>query len=192
MPRWKPGARERFEAVALDLFVTQGYEQTTVAAIAARAGLTERTFDRHFADKQEVLFGGGATLETLLAAEVAAAPATTPALQAVTLALMRVADEHFAGREPAVRKRQAVIDANPVLQERELQKRASLARSLERTLRTRGISARAASLTAEAGILVFQIAFTSWLEAGNTLPLSALIDQTRNDLRVIATEWDAS
>src|SRR5687767_9549701 len=144
MPRWKPGARERFEAVALDLFVTQGYEQTTVAAIAAQAGLTERTFYRHFADKQEVLFGGGARLETLLAAEVAAAPATTPALQAVTLALMRVADAYFAGREPAVRKRQAIIDANPVLQERELQKRASLARSLERTLRTRGISARAA------------------------------------------------
>ena len=188
MPRWQPGARERFEAAALDLFVTQGFEQTTVAGIAAQAGLTERTFYRHFTDKQEVIFGGGERLRSLLTAEVAAAPAAMPALQAVTLAFMHAADAYFAGREPYVRKRQAVIDANPALQERELQKLATLASALELTLRERGVSSRTASLAAESGTSVFKIAFAAWLETGNTLPLSDVIAQTASDLRAIAAE----
>lgn len=188
MPRWQPGARERFEAAALELFVTQGYEQTTVAEIAARAGLTERTFYRHFTDKQEVLFSGGAELLNGLTAEVAAAPATIPALQVVTRALMHVADTFFSGREAAVRQRQRVIDANPALQERELQKLAALAAAVERSLRVRGVDAHTASISAATGNSVFRIAFAAWLEPGNTLPLRDLISQTMSDLRRIASE----
>ena len=191
MPRWQPGARERFEAAALELFVTQGYEQTTVAEIAARAGLTERTFYRHFTDKQEVLFSGGADLMHGLAAEIAAAPLATPALQVVTRALMHMADAFFAGREPAVRQRQIVIEANPALRERELQKLAALAAGVEQTLRKRGIDARTASLAAEIGISVFRIAFAAWLGPGNTLSLRDLISQIMSDLRRIAADGNA-
>lgn len=188
MPRWEPGARERFEAAALDLFVTQGFEQTTVAEIAAKAGLTERTFYRHFTDKQEVLFGGGEKLRSMLSAEVAVAPAAMPALQAVTLGFVRIADTYFASREPYVRKRQAVIDANPALQERELQKLAAMSSALEATLRERGVSPRMASLAAESGVSVFKIAFAAWLDGGNTSPLSDVIAETARELRAIASE----
>ena len=58
----------------MQLYVEQGYDATTVAEIAARAGLTERTFFRHFTDKREVLFSGSAQLSELLAQEVARAP----------------------------------------------------------------------------------------------------------------------
>ncbi|MER7370487.1 helix-turn-helix domain-containing protein, partial [Nonomuraea wenchangensis] len=74
MGRWEPNARGRLEEAALELYGERGYEQTTVAEIARRAGLTERTFFRHFADKREVLFGGGTLLEERLTAAVAAAP----------------------------------------------------------------------------------------------------------------------
>jgi hypothetical protein len=60
MTRWEPNARGRLEQAALALYGERGFENTTVAEIAARAGLTERTFFRHFADKREVLFAGGA------------------------------------------------------------------------------------------------------------------------------------
>ncbi|MFB6791847.1 helix-turn-helix domain-containing protein, partial [Streptomyces olivaceus] len=76
MGRWEPNARGRLEQAALELYVERGYEQTTVAGITARAGLTERTFFRHFADKREVLFGGSGTLAELCVNAVAAAPAT--------------------------------------------------------------------------------------------------------------------
>ena len=58
MTRWEPNARGRLERAALELYGERGFEQTTVAEIAERAGLTERTFFRHFADKREVLFCG--------------------------------------------------------------------------------------------------------------------------------------
>ena len=74
MGRWEPDARGRLAQAAMELYVERGFEQTTVAEIARRAGLTERTFFRHFADKREVLFSGSASLEDLLVETVAKAP----------------------------------------------------------------------------------------------------------------------
>src|SRR5215471_5784528 len=55
MGRWEPNARGRLEQAALELFLERGFEQATVTEIARRAGLTQRTFFRYFADKREVL-----------------------------------------------------------------------------------------------------------------------------------------
>src|SRR5690242_4601605 len=62
MARWAPGASDRLQRAAMELFAEDGFEATTVAGIAGRAGVTERTFFRHFADKREVLFAGGEQL----------------------------------------------------------------------------------------------------------------------------------
>ena len=62
MGRWEPDARGRLVKAAMELYGERGFEQTTVAEIAERAGLTERTFFRHFADKREVLFAGAGAL----------------------------------------------------------------------------------------------------------------------------------
>src|ERR1700739_2289081 len=77
--RWAPNARQRLETAALDLFVENGYEETTVAQIADRAGLNRATFFRHFADKREVLFGGEDVLGGLFSDAIRdAAPDATP------------------------------------------------------------------------------------------------------------------
>ena len=71
---WVDGSRTRgagCEQAALELYGERGFEQTTVAEIAERAGLTERTFFRHFADKREVLFAGSSALQELLVSAVA-------------------------------------------------------------------------------------------------------------------------
>src|SRR6478735_12019057 len=87
MGRWEPNARGRLEQAALELYVERGFEQTTVADIAARAGLTERTFFRHFADKREVLFSGAGALQELLVSTVAAAPDSMAPIDAVAAAI---------------------------------------------------------------------------------------------------------
>ncbi len=74
MGRWAPDAAGRLAESALELYSERGYEQTTVAEIAERAGLTERTFFRHFIDKREVLFGGAANLLECIITAVADAP----------------------------------------------------------------------------------------------------------------------
>jgi AcrR family transcriptional regulator len=168
----------------LDLYVERGFEQTTVAEIAKRAGLTERTFFRHFSDKREVLFGGSAELRELLVTSVAAAPATAGPFEAVGLALEH-AGEVLQERRAVAPRRQAVIGANPELQERELIKMASLASAMADALRERGVSDPATSLAAEAGIAAFRVAFERWVSHPAQLKLSLLIREALDDLRAV-------
>ena len=129
MGRWEPDARGRLEQAALALYGERGFEQTTVAEIAERAGLTERTFFRHFADKREVLFWGAGALQELLVSTVASAPDSAAPIDAVAAAL-EAAGALLQERREFARQRQAIIAANAELQERELIKLASLASAL--------------------------------------------------------------
>ena len=162
MGRWEPDASGRLRQAALELYVERGFEQTTVAEIADRAGLTARTFFRHYADKREVLFSGSAVLHENLVRALQEAPATATPLQAVSAALEAAAD--ILGQQRAFSaQRQTVIAANPELQERELIKLASLASALAAGLRDRGVGEPDASLAAEAGIAVLRVAFERWI-----------------------------
>jgi AcrR family transcriptional regulator len=185
MGRWEPNARGRLEQAALALYGERGYEQVTVAEIAARAGLTERTFFRYFADKREVLFWGASTLQELLVGAVAGAPDSASPMAAIEAALQAVTGIFIERRESA-RQRQAVIVASAELRERELIKLASLAAAVAAALRVRGVSEPAASLAAEAGIAVFRIAFERWIEAAApACDFSQLITEVLDDLQVL-------
>jgi AcrR family transcriptional regulator len=166
----------------MELYGENGFESTTVAEIAERAGLTERTFFRHFADKREVLFWGAGALQEFLVSNVDAAPASVPPMEAITSALSAAADDFFEGGRDRVRLRQAIIGANTELQERELIKLASLASDLADALRRRGIREPASSLAAEAGIAVFKIAFEGWVHDERGRTLSQIIRESMDEL----------
>jgi AcrR family transcriptional regulator len=183
MGRWEPNARGRLAQAAFALYGERGFEQTTVAEIAERAGLTERTFFRHFADKREVLFAGAATLQELLVSAVAGAPDSGAPIDAVAAGLDAAGAFIQEGRELA-RQRQAIIAASAELQERELIKLASLASALADALRERGVEDPAASLTAEAGIAVFRIAFERWVEETDQ-DLPRLMRESLDQLRAV-------
>ncbi|MEV6703716.1 TetR family transcriptional regulator, partial [Streptomyces sp. NPDC051453] len=110
MGRWEPNARGRLANAALELYSERGFEQTTVAEIAKRAGLTERTFFRHYADKREVLFAGSSQLEEAFVKAVADVPQSAAPIDAVAVGLDALA-EYFADRRDFARRRQAVIMA---------------------------------------------------------------------------------
>ncbi|MGW2716494.1 TetR/AcrR family transcriptional regulator [Streptomyces sp. NPDC001492] len=184
MGRWEPNARERLAKAALELYGERGYEQTTVAEIANRAGLTERTFFRHYADKREVLFGGSSALQELFVKAVAEAPQSAAPIDAVAAGLDAVSTE-FVGRHGHARRRHAVIVANAVLQERELIKLASLSAALADALRRRGVPEPAASLTAEAGVAVFKIGFERWVEAGEERTMAQLMRESLDELKAV-------
>src|SRR6059058_5984600 len=160
MGRWEPNARGRLERAALELYVERGFEQTTVAEIAERAGLTERTFFRHFADKREVLFAGSHELQDKMVTAVREAPEARTPIDLAAAGLEAAAA--FLPERERAQQRQAIIVANPDLQERELIKFASLTAALADTLRGRGLKEPAASLTAELAMSVFRVAFERW------------------------------
>lgn len=182
MGRWEPGARERLQRAALELYVERGFEQTTVAEITNRAGLTERTFFRHFADKREVLFSGQAELLETGVNAIADAPEAAAPLAVVAEALQLVA-ARFEERREFAQQRQTVIAANPGLQERELLKLASLASAMADALRGRGVPEPTASLTAEAGVAVFKIAFERWIGEPGEWTLSEVIRDSLGHLK---------
>ena len=184
MGRWEPNARGRLLKAALELFGERGFEQTTVAEIAMRAGLTERTFFRHFADKREVLFAGARSLQELLVSSVASAPDSVAPIDAIAGALA-AAGAVLQERGEYAKQRQAIIAANTELQERELIKLASLASALAEALRERGVKEPAASLTAEAGIAVFKIAFERWAAETDKQDLPRLIRDSLEELRAV-------
>src|ERR1039457_4463717 len=184
MSRWEPDARGRLEQAALALYGERGFEQTTVAEIAKRAGLTERTFFRHFADKREVLFAGAGSLQDLLVSTLASTPDSAAPIDAVAAAL-EAAGALLQERREYSRQRQAVIAANADLQERELIKLASLAAALADTLRQRGVREPAASLAADAGIAVFRIAFERWVSETNQRDLPHLIRESLDELKAV-------
>ena len=163
MGRWEPDARGRLEQAALELFEERGYARTTVEDIAARAGLTERTFFRYFTDKREVLFSGAVGLEALIVETIGAAPESVTPLTAVTMAFNAL-DPWFESRRDHAQKRRMVIAAQAELRERELIKLSTLAAAIAAVLRTRGLTAPTAALVAETGIAIFKNAFERWAD----------------------------
>src|SRR3954447_8419982 len=157
MGRWEPDSEGRLRQAAMELYLERGYEQTTVAGIAERAGLTSRTFFRYFADKREVLFAGSQELERALVDALERAPADAPPMAAVGAALDAAAAMIGRSREHS-RARQIVIASSAELRERELIKMASLAAAVADGLRRRGVPDPQAGLAAETGIAVFRVA----------------------------------
>lgn len=184
MSRWKPDAAGRLATAALSLFEEQGYDDTTIAQIAERAGLTKRTFFRYFSDKREVLFGGSQELERRWLEAVAAAPVDATPLAAVLAGLDPVA-EMFTERHAFARTRAGIIEANPELQERELIKLQNLAGAIKATLAERGVPANAAILAAQAGVTVFHVAFARWVAQDDSAAFRRLMDESLEELRSV-------
>jgi AcrR family transcriptional regulator len=184
MSRWEPNARGRLEQAAAELFAERGFDETTVADIAARAGLTERTFFRHFADKREVLFSGQELFTSAVVTAVAAAPGTATPVEAVAAGL-DAAGDLLQGRAGLAPQRQVIIDAHPELQERELIKMARLGTAIAATLRERGVAEPEATLAADTGIAVLRIAFARWLAGGVARPLPEVMRETLGELAAL-------
>ncbi|MGC4963016.1 TetR family transcriptional regulator [Gordonia sp. DT101] len=186
MGRWPTGSRERLQRAALTLFVEKGFDQTSVADISSRAGVTERTFYRQFGEKREVLFDGGKSLELTITEHLSTSPAEERPLEAAEHALVHAATEFFSGRLPFARQRQSVIDANPELQERELLKMASLVDAIRDSLESRDTPDIAARLAAEMAVAAFKVAFGSWIDRANDRSLADLIRTCLDEMRDVA------
>lgn len=165
MARWQPETTQRLVVAAVDLFTEQGYDATTVAQIAERAGVTKSTFFRHFSDKRELLVAGQETLSRLLAEGITEAPANATPLEAVAAGLERASSVMGpTNRELGVRLKAAVA-ASTELQERDALKSVGLAAAMTTALVARGVPDPTAHLAAELGVLAFKRGYTQWSEA---------------------------
>lgn len=185
MARWQPDARGRLEAAALELFRERGFEETTVADIATRAGVDKRTFYRLFGDKREALFSGSGQLEEILVKAVAETDAAP--FEAVVAAFRQVAEEIFADRLERVRMRHSIIQSSPELQERELRKTGALVPAVTVALRAKGLDESTATLATESGVTVFRVAYARWVAPDSDASLADLITEVATELRAVTS-----
>lgn len=185
MGRWEPDAQGRLRRAALELYADRGFEETTVADIAAHAGVTERTFFRYFADKREVLFQGSAALEGAAVAVIEQAPASSGTFETV-MSAVEALGELLADREYS-RRRGAVIASHAGLRERELLKMASFRSAVSTALEARGATPTAAALAAESGAAAFRVGFEQWISSGETRDFAACAAATFAELRALTT-----
>ncbi len=188
MSRWKPNARERLERAALELFVERGFAETTVPEITARAGLTTRTFFRHFADKREVLFTVEEEFPALVARLMAEAPASLDPMGVIVRGLETVATTRFEGMREYLRTRRAVVRADEGLRERELRKLSVVSEAVGRGFRDRGVDEVSSTLAAHIAVSVVSVAVDRWLDQDAEQPLSELVHETLGALRSLTAD----
>src|SRR2546421_6247681 len=164
MARWEPGARERLVVAAVDLFTEQGYDATTVAQIAERAGVTKSTFFRYFSDKREVLVAGQEALSRLLTEGIAQAPDGATPLAAVAAGLERASSAMGPLNRELGPRLKAAVAASAELQERDALKSVVLADAVALGRRRRSNPNTTAHLAAELGVLAFKRGYVQWTE----------------------------
>lgn len=165
MARWQPETTQRLVVAACDLFTEQGYDATTVAQIAERAGVTKSTFFRHFSDKRELLVAGQETLSRLLAEGIAEAPPGATPLEAVGAGLERASSIMGPVNRELGPRLKAAVAASAELQERDALKSVGLAAAMTAALVERGVPDPTAQLAAELGVLAFKRGYSQWSEA---------------------------
>jgi AcrR family transcriptional regulator len=188
MARWEPDARGRLVAAALDLFNERGYDQTTVAEIAERAGLTKSTFFRHFPDKRDVLAAGQDAIAQLLREGIAGAPADATPLTAVGSGLKSAAAAFTSFNRELAPRLKAAIAASAELQERNALKQAGLALAMAEALEARGIPEPTAVLAAELGALAFKKAYARWAEPDESRDLGSMACEALRELQAAAAD----
>ena len=188
MPRNGEEARKRLQRAALELFARNGFDNTTAAEIAARAGLTERTFFRHFPDKREVLFDGQNLLGTALSDAIGTAPAEMPPMQVLQRAFASVTAMLERNR-PFSEPRQRIISATPALQEREVAKHVALTRGVAEALQRRGVEKHRSDLAAQAGLAALGYALDHWF-ADSSVRLDDYLDRAFVELQMLSAPID--
>jgi AcrR family transcriptional regulator len=188
MARWEPDARARLVSAALDLFNERGYDRTTVAEIAERAGLTKSTFFRHFPDKRDVLAAGQDALAQLLRQGIAAAPAGATPLAAVCSGLESAATAFTSFNRELAPRLKAAIAASVELQERNALKQIGLSAAMADGLQARGVPGPTAVLAAELGALAFKTAYARWAEPGEDRDLGTMACAALRELHAAAAD----
>jgi AcrR family transcriptional regulator len=186
MSRWESGASERIAQSALDLFTEHGFENTTVAQIAERAGVTRRTYFRHFADKRDVVFGDHGRLADTVAAVVAAAPSGSPVLDVLREGLGVLADTVFVDQQSRMRVLRGIIRSDVSLRERDEHKNAVIAAAGEQAFRDRGFGETEARLAAGLGVLALSTAIDRWIDAPDGADLKAIAVDVVDSISVLA------
>ncbi|MDQ1171992.1 AcrR family transcriptional regulator [Microbacterium testaceum] len=184
MARWAPDTRERLRTASMELFAERGFDATTVPDIVERAGVTRRTFFRHFGDKREVFFGDD-EIPRLAAEMLASAPADMPPFAIAWAGFLSLAADRFEPRRHEIVAARELIESEPALRERDLQKQADLRAALVEGYRARGVEPLQARVLAGVAVELLQTALEQWAADDTGAPLRDHLERVRREMSAV-------
>ncbi|MCC6538052.1 MAG: TetR family transcriptional regulator [Bryobacterales bacterium] len=116
--------REAIWDAAVDLFIAQGYEETTIDQIAEAAGVSRRSFFRYFSSKGDLMAQGVVNYTNSLTLAIDAAPAGAPLLEVMRHTVLAVA--RYSASLPRTRKIMQVAAQSPAAREAQTARLADL------------------------------------------------------------------
>lgn len=177
MSRWEPDARGRLLDAAVELFAERGYDATTAAEIAARAGLTKTTLFRHFADKREILFQGQETLVARAAEGVESASAGSTPFELLRVGVFALTAMHSGQQREVGRRIDSILSSSSELRERAASKRAAITAALHQALAVRLGDPRQAAVLADLGVRAYYDGFAAWIASNTDLALTDVVSR---------------
>lgn len=175
--RKKLETRRRIESAGLELFGRDGFDGTTVDAIAAAADIAPRTFFYYFPTKEDVVLADYSTRLERIVAELSERPESEGPWEALQACFVEVAADYEAARDDLVR-RFTIMAANATVYARSLQLQAGWEDALADVLnqranqKTENLESR---LLASAGLACMRSSLRHWLLTGQDTALPTLI-----------------
>jgi AcrR family transcriptional regulator len=160
----------------MELFASQGYGATTVEQIATLAGVSPRTFFRHFGSKEDVLLPLDEPMTA--ASAIRSQPPSLSDVEALRAALIATAPTN----EPAVgriRMLREALSSSAALRGRDFDQRNLGEQAMARALADRRHLDEPdpeARLAAVVGFAVLRTAMDRWLDLPDPTPLAPLIE----------------
>ncbi|MBL8276022.1 MAG: TetR/AcrR family transcriptional regulator [Pelomonas sp.] len=176
----KDKTRRQLLDTALDLFTRQGYEETTIAEIAAQVEVSPRTLLRYFPTKEDIVVSWiEDSMSNFLTGLADRPPGET--VQQSLIACARTLLATYESRKAFYLTLERVIAASRPIADRKQAMTANLADEVaEEILRSRG--ARAPDVLAchvypQALFAVIRAVITRWVAAGGKPSLQGLFDE---------------
>ncbi|MGV8977839.1 MAG: TetR/AcrR family transcriptional regulator [Cellulomonas sp.] len=152
--------RAALREAALGLFAEHGYDRTTTAQVASRAGVSEMTLFRHFASKEALLLED--PFDPVMAASVSTRPASEGPLRAVAEGIREAWTTMAASDVADLRWLLGVVSGTPSLQGALERSSSQTAAALTVALESRGVATGVARVAAAAAIAGLSRALLDW------------------------------
>lgn len=181
--RKKAQTRRTIQEHALRLFLSHGYEHTTVEEIAAAAGVSHMTFFRHFPTKEAVVETDD--YDPMIIQLIAQRPPEEDPLRTLHQALGQGLTAVYATDKDALLVRTRLVLKTPALRARAWENQYATEQLLAQALTTRrgAESELAARVVAAAALAALTTALTIWVDSEGTEDLPSLVDQAFRALR---------
>lgn len=185
----KAKTRQALIEAALTLFATNGYDQTTAEAIAERAGVSARTFFRHFATKESVLFFGEDDFYRLFIDELGSQPASLPELSAISTSFVSVTPAIQGIRDRFKQYREATASSSALRGQEVTQRQRHVDDVAKAIARRRGLRRADNSCRVVAVVVtsVFELATADWVSSSGNMKLATIVAERFRLLSEIAS-----